>query len=91
METSRITAVDGFTIPDAGIITTAIPDSATTIVLATDGYPVLQDTLEESERILQEILQKDPLLFREYKSTKGMLQGYVSFDDRAFVKIRLKR
>jgi glycerophosphoryl diester phosphodiesterase len=84
-------AVDGFTIPDAGIITTAIPDSATTIVLATDGYPVLQDTLEASERILQEILQKDPLLFREYKSTKGMLQGYVSFDDRAFVKIRLKR
>jgi len=84
-------AVDGFTIPDAGIITTAIPDSVTTIVLATDGYPVVHDTLEESERILQEILQKDPLVFREYKSTKGMLKGQVSFDDRAFVKIRLKR
>jgi glycerophosphoryl diester phosphodiesterase len=84
-------AVDGFTIPDAGIITTSIPDSVTTIVLATDGYPVVHDTLEESERILQEILQKDPLVFREYKSTKGMLKGQVSFDDRAFVKIRLKR
>jgi len=84
-------AVDGFTIPDAGIIIRSIPDSVTSIVLATDGYPVLRDTLEESEGILQEILQKDPLVFREYKSTKGMLQGYVSFDDRTFIKIRLKR
>jgi glycerophosphoryl diester phosphodiesterase len=84
-------AVDGFTLPDAGIIITSIPDSVTTIVLATDGYPVLQDTLKDSERILQEILQKDPLVFREYKATKGMLKGYVSFDDRTFVKIRLKR
>ena len=63
-------AVDGFTIPDAGIIITSIPDCVSTIVLATDGYPVLEDTLEVSERILQEILQKDPLVFREYKSTK---------------------
>jgi glycerophosphoryl diester phosphodiesterase len=84
-------AVDGFTIPDAGIIITSIPESVTSIVLATDGYPVLQDTLKDTERILQEILQKDPLVFHEYKSTKGMLKGYVSFDDRTFVKIRLKR
>ncbi len=84
-------AVDGFTIPDAGIIITSIPESVTSIVLATDGYPVLQDTLKDTERILQEILQKDPLVFREYKSTKGMLHGYVSFDDRTYVKIRLKR
>ena len=83
--------MDGFTIPDAGIITTSIPDRVSTVVLATDGYPVLQDTLEASERILQEILQKDPLVFREYKSTKGMLEGYVSFDDRTYVKIRLIR
>jgi hypothetical protein len=84
-------AVDGFTISDAGIIITSIPDRVTTIVLATDGYPVLQDTLKDTERILQEILQNDPLVFRQYKSTKGMLKGYVSFDDRTFVKIRLKR
>ena len=84
-------AVDGFTIPDAGIIIMSIPDRVTTIVLATDGYPVLHDTLKDTERILQEILQNDPLVFRRYKSTKGMLQGYVSFDDRTYVKIRLKR
>ena len=84
-------AIDGFTVPDAGIIITSIPDSATAIVLATDGYPVLRDTLSDSETTLQEMLQKDPLLFREYKSTKGMLKGYVSFDDRTYVKIRLNR
>lgn len=84
-------AVDGFPIPDEGIIITTIPDGVTSIVLATDGYPVIQDTLQASEHILQEVLQKDPLLFREYQSTKGMLKGYLSFDDRAFIKIRLHR
>jgi len=84
-------AVDGFSIPDAGIITRAIPDDVNTVVVASDGYPVLKDTLKESERILQEILLKDPLLFRKYKSTKGKVKGQVSFDDRAFISVTLKR
>ncbi len=84
-------AVDGFSIPAAGIITKAIPDDVDAVVLASDGYPILKDTLEESERILQDILLKDPLLFREYKSTKGKVKGQVSFDDRAFIRIKRKR
>ena len=84
-------AIDGFSIPNAGIVTLPIPHDVETIVLATDGYPVLKDNLKDSEHILQEILAQDPLLFRSYKSTKGMLHGMVSFDDRAFIKVRLKR
>lgn len=83
--------VDGFPIPSEGIIVQPIPGNVSHIVLATDGYPVLKDSLKESEDILQEILRKDPLLFREYKSTKGMLKGNASFDDRAFLKIKLER
>jgi len=83
-------AVDGFTIPDAGIIVKTIPDDVGNIVLASDGYPVLKDNLKETENILQGILLKDPLMFREYKSTKGKLKGDVSFDDRAFIKVKLK-
>lgn len=84
-------AVDGFDIPSAGIIIQPIPFDVDDIALASDGYPVLKDNLKETETILQDILKKDPLMFREYKSTKGMLEGYVSFDDRAFVKVKLKR
>jgi glycerophosphoryl diester phosphodiesterase len=84
-------ALDGFTIPDAGIVTLPIPQDVEAIVLATDGYPVVKDTLKESEYILQKILTEDPLAFRSYKSTKGMVSGNVSFDDRAYIKVRLKR
>ena len=84
-------AIDGFTIPDAGIITLPIPHNLETIVLATDGYPVVKDNLKDSEHILQEILTKDPLVFRSFKSTKGMVHGNVSFDDRAYIKVRLNR
>jgi glycerophosphoryl diester phosphodiesterase len=84
-------ALDGFTIPDAGIVTLPISQDVESIVLATDGYPVVKDNLKESERILQKILTEDPLVFRSYKSTKGMVAGNVSFDDRAYIKVRLNR
>ena len=84
-------ALDGFTIPDAGILTLSIPQDIETIVLATDGYPVVKDNLKESEHILQNILTEDPLVFRSYKSTKGMGLGNVSFDDRAYIKVHLNR
>lgn len=84
-------ALDGFTIPDAGIVTLPIPQDVQTIVLATDGYPVVKDNLKESEHILQKILTEDPLVFRSYKTTKGMVHGNVSFDDRAYIKVRLNR
>lgn len=57
------------------------------ILLASDGYPVLGRTLEESEKELQRILKEDPLCFRTYRSTKGKKSCNVSFDDRAYCKI----
>ncbi len=83
--------VDGFPIPTDGIIVQRIPTNIESIVLATDGYPILRNSLKESEAALQKILLNDPLMFREHKTTKGMLNGHVSFDDRAFIKIGLKR
>ena len=58
-------------------------------MLASDGYPDLKETLAASEERLQEILDDDPLLFRKYKATKGMHEGNVSFDDRAYVKLKV--
>ena len=82
-------AVDGFPIPPGGVVVEPIPDDVNHVVLASDGYPVLRPNLAESEQRLAELLQRDPLLFREYKSTKGLMPGHVSFDDRAYVKIQL--
>jgi hypothetical protein len=84
-------AVDGFPISDNGITVEPIPGDITHIVLASDGYPFLQQSLAESEQRLADLLQRDPLLFREYKSTKGLVAGNVSFDDRAYVKVKLGR
>ena len=59
------------------------------IILASDGYPKLFNTLEQSEKYLKELIENDPLLFEEYKSTKGVYQGYNSFDDRAYIRIQI--
>jgi hypothetical protein len=82
--------LDGFPVPDEGIRIEPIPKKTHTIVLASDGYPILKESLEASEQALQQILEADPLLFRTYKATKGVQEGYVSYDDRAYVKLRLK-
>ena len=82
--------IDGFDVPDEGIRVQCLPTDIETIVLASDGYPTLADSLEESEQVLREVLREDPLLFRKYKSTKGVKDGDISFDDRAYVKLRVK-
>jgi hypothetical protein len=82
--------IDGFPVPDEGIFVQRFPTDLHTIVQASDGYPYLQETLEASEQQLQELLREDPLLFRRYKATKGMKRGNVSFDDRAYVKLKVK-
>ncbi|ETW98694.1 MAG: hypothetical protein ETSY1_17760 [Candidatus Entotheonella factor] len=84
-------AVDGFPIPDDGVVVEPIPREVSHVVLASDGYPFLRPSLAESEQLLADLLQGDPLLFRVYKSTKGLVVGNVSFDDRAYVKIELSR
>lgn len=82
--------LDGFQVPDEGIRIQSLPYDIRTIVLASDGYPYLKDNLEESEQALQEILQNDPLLFRAYKTTKGMKEGDISFDDRTYIKMNVE-
>ena len=57
------------------------------IVLASDGYPHLMETLEKSERALNQALKTDPLCYRDNRSTKGLSGGAVSFDDRCYCRI----
>lgn len=57
-----------------------------TVVLASDGYPFLRESLKECEEELRYINENDPMCFRLYRSTKGKKGGDVSFDDRCFCK-----
>ncbi|GCE48110.1 glycerophosphoryl diester phosphodiesterase [Thermosporothrix hazakensis] len=82
-------AIDGFYVPPEGIKVIPIPSKVETVILASDGYPVLKETLQETEQALKEILHEDPLLFRKYKTTKGLQKSNISFDDRAYIKIKL--
>ena len=56
------------------------------IVLATDGYPVLRPTCNESESMLQQQLHDDPLCIGTFQATKGLMAGNCSFDDRAYLR-----
>lgn len=56
------------------------------IVLASDGYPKIFDSLEKSEAWLQHIINTNPLCDREFVSTKGLVFGNSSFDDRTYIR-----
>ncbi|MBD3288870.1 hypothetical protein GF337_08720 [candidate division KSB1 bacterium] len=82
--------IDGFLVPDECIDVYKIDAEDEFVILASDGYPVLKQTLRESEQELKRIIEEDPLLFRKHKELKCVLKGNVSFDDRSFLKISLK-
>lgn len=77
---------NGFPIRNEDIKVIQLEKDETTIALSSDGYPQIKKSLRESEKNLDQILKNDPLLFKDFKATKGISKGLVSFDDRAYVK-----
>ena len=59
------------------------------IVFASDGYPHLKNSLEESERLLAEEIKNNPLCDGEFCSTKGLAEGNFSFDDRTYIRFKV--
>jgi dGTP triphosphohydrolase len=68
------------------LIKTYKVNTGDTVVLASDGYPVLKNTLEESENELKKVIKENPLCNKDYLSTKGVKKGNMSFDDRTYIK-----
>lgn len=64
----------------------SVPDGAE-VVLASDGYPELCCTLEESEERLCAVIAEDPMCVGRNIGTKGIMDGMESFDDRGYVRI----
>jgi glycerophosphoryl diester phosphodiesterase len=81
--------IDGFFTDSLPIRIEHVDSGSTELVLASDGYPVLQPTLAESEAELATTLAEDPLLYTKHRSPKGLMAGNVSYDDRAYVRLVL--
>jgi len=81
--------IDGFPIPLNLIKLIGVEDDCHEIILASDGYPFLKPTLEESEAALEKQLTDDPLCINTFKATKGLMSGRKSFDDRCYVRFTL--
>lgn len=81
-------AIDGDGTPPSMMEVFDIPPDSE-VVLATDGYPSPQPTLEDSERKLAASLRLDPLRLGPPAATKGVRPGHASFDDRTYLRIRL--
>ncbi|EZH66666.1 hypothetical protein DH09_12170 [Bacillaceae bacterium JMAK1] len=80
--------INGFHIHEASIVELIVQRDTTILILASDGYPKLEDTLEEMEAFLARSIQEDPLCIRTNKSVKGVTNGRISYDDRSYLSYR---
>ena len=80
--------IDGFDIPMDKVKVIDVPPEETEIILASDGYPFIKETLGQSEEALARLIEADPLLIDKYRATKGVMNGYASFDDRSYIRFR---
>lgn len=79
--------INGTTVPDRFLSVIPLPRGAE-VVMCTDGYLSSRGTLAEAESELQQLLEADPLVFRAHQATRAAVPGG-SFDDRAWVRLRL--
>lgn len=83
---------NGLDVPAQYVGIRAVPENADTVVLASDGYLKLADTdglfdLARAEQYLWQMLAEDPDCVAGLCSTKGLVPGANSFDDRTFVAL----
>lgn len=88
-QNKTFSVIDGFPIPTELVKVIEVAD-AKEIILASDGYPIVENCLEKTEKALDDIVKNDPLLIDLYKATKGLRPGQTSFDDRTYIRMRVK-
>lgn len=82
--------VDGFPIPRQHVLVIPLDFRPWEIVLASDGYPFLRSSLEESEEALQHQRQHDPLnIGPHFQATKAFHPDNNSFDDRTYIRFKV--
>ncbi|MCY1137174.1 hypothetical protein OWR29_04125 [Actinoplanes sp. Pm04-4] len=79
-------AIDGRPVPPSLVVVHPLPAAVGGLVIASDGYPSIGETLAATESELAASLRTDPWCLA---GTKGVGPGQLSFDDRAYLRIRL--
>ena len=82
-------ALDGKPVEFDLVTVQPVPDDVNTVVIASDGYPIILPTLQASEELLASLLTEDPLCIGPLLGTKGVFPGNASYDDRAYLNIRV--
>lgn len=81
--------LDGFPVPQQHVRIIRLDSRQWEVVLASDGYPFLEPTLEASEQRLAWQREHDPLNIGQFKATKAFLPGGNGFDDRSYIRFRV--
>jgi hypothetical protein len=81
-------AIDGLEVPDSLIEKVSIP-AGSEVVFASDGYPLTAQTLAEAEDYLERSLTDDPLRIEQHAEVRGVREGHLSYDDRAYIRFRV--
>ncbi len=81
----EFSVLDGFCDDFLKVITCDVQEGDT-VIMASDGYPRLEPTLQESELFLKELKEKDPLCIDYYKAGSGFTNGKSSIDDRTYIR-----
>lgn len=79
-------SIDGRDVPERFLECWSVPPGKE-LVLASDGYPVVCESLAQAETYLARDLAHDPLRIVRHWETKGLLPGNESFDDRAYLRV----
>jgi hypothetical protein len=81
--------IDGRPVPSELIVVHHVPENVSDLAIASDGYPLIAGTLAESESVLAQLLERDPWCVNELAGTKGVLKGQISYDDRAYLRLKI--
>lgn len=81
--------LNGAHVPDRYIEVYDAAD-AQEIVFASDGYPEVLRDLQATEDALRRTIAEDPLMYRIHPQVKGVRHGWVSYDDRSYIRFSVK-
>ncbi len=78
--------VNGRNIPKSLIKVIKLSEDTHEIIITSDGYPEIKEDLKSTEEYLNKILIEDKDCETLYLSTKGLVEGQRSFDDRTYIR-----
>lgn len=82
-------SLNGDEIPRELTVLIKVPTAAKTVTLASDGYPLLLESLAATEEFLLNDVVADPLRIGDYPGTKAVPPGGIAYDDRSYVTFSL--